>query len=344
MRSISQSLSIAAALSVDDLPAVAEHGHRVGHSQHVVEEMRDEDDAAALVAQAAQHGEQPLDLRRRQRRGRLVQDDDPRAGEQHAGELDQLLQADRQPAHAAAADRRRCRGARAARRPRAPSRASRTRPAALVGWCRGTRSRRRVRSGTMRQLLVHHADAGGQRVARRAEAHRPPVEPHLARVVRMHAGDDLHQRATCRRRSRRPGRGSRRRRARNRRRAAPRRRRRLLRDRRSARGCGGPRSPSLASRHDPAQIRKCFSIHSMPGGVGLGDDRAVGDDVLRDAAGPVFSPASTAATPATIGAAMDAAGRVAHGGEHAAVDRPPGSPAAWRRRRRSGSRCGRAPS
>ena len=37
-----------------------------------------------------------------------------------------------------------------------------------------------------RQLLVHHADAGGQRVARRAEPHRPAVEPHLAVVV-VHA-------------------------------------------------------------------------------------------------------------------------------------------------------------
>ena len=30
------------------------------------------------------------------------------------------------------------------------------------------------------QLLVHHADAGGQRVARRAEVHRLAVEPHAA--------------------------------------------------------------------------------------------------------------------------------------------------------------------
>ncbi len=52
-----------------------------------------------LALQAAKHGEEPLHLRRREGRGRLVQDDDARAGEQHAAELDQLLQADGQRAH-----------------------------------------------------------------------------------------------------------------------------------------------------------------------------------------------------------------------------------------------------
>ncbi len=45
-----------------------------------------------------------------------------------------------------------------------------------------------------RQLLVDHADAGGQRVAGGAEMHRPPVDAHLAVIAGMDAGDDLHQR------------------------------------------------------------------------------------------------------------------------------------------------------
>ena len=48
-----------------------------------------------LVAHPAQHVEQPLDLGRRQRRGRLVENDDARAGKQHAREFDELLHADR---------------------------------------------------------------------------------------------------------------------------------------------------------------------------------------------------------------------------------------------------------
>ena len=64
--------------------------------------MRDEDDAAPARPHGAQHLEQALHLGRRERRGRLVENDDAGAGEQHAGELDQLLQADRQRAHAGA--------------------------------------------------------------------------------------------------------------------------------------------------------------------------------------------------------------------------------------------------
>ena len=43
------------------------------------------------------------------------------------------------------------------------------------------------------QLLVHHADARRQRLARRAEMHRPAVDRHAAVVLAVQAGDDLHQ-------------------------------------------------------------------------------------------------------------------------------------------------------
>ena len=42
---------------------------------------------------------------------------------------------------------------------------------------------------------MHHADAGGARVARRAEADRLAVDAHLAGVAGVDAGDDFHQRA-----------------------------------------------------------------------------------------------------------------------------------------------------
>ena len=81
-----------------DLPAVAEHRHDIGYAQDVLDEMRNEDDAGAFVPQPPQRREQAFDFRRRKRRGRLVEDDDAGAREQHAGDLDQLLQADRQVA------------------------------------------------------------------------------------------------------------------------------------------------------------------------------------------------------------------------------------------------------
>ena len=48
------------------------------------------------------------------------------------------------------------------------------------------------------ELLMDHGDAGRARVARRAEARRLPIEHKTAGEFRMHAGDDLHQRAFSR--------------------------------------------------------------------------------------------------------------------------------------------------
>ena len=96
MFSMIQALSTPGAdLRMRDAAAVAEDRDFVGDFEDVVEKMRDEDEAAPALAHPAQHREQPRDLRRRQRRGRLVENDDARAGEQHARKLDELLHADR---------------------------------------------------------------------------------------------------------------------------------------------------------------------------------------------------------------------------------------------------------
>ncbi len=47
-----------------------------------------------------------------------------------------------------------------------------------------------VRNG--RQLLMHHADARGQGLARRAEMHAGAVNAHFAFIVVIDAGDDFH--------------------------------------------------------------------------------------------------------------------------------------------------------
>ena len=44
------------------------------------------------------------------------------------------------------------------------------------------------------QLLMHHADAGREGVARRAEMDLVAVERHAAAILRVYARDDLHQR------------------------------------------------------------------------------------------------------------------------------------------------------
>ena len=68
-----------------------------------------------LAFELDQNFEQPLDFRRRQSGGRLVENDDPRAREKHAGKLDELLHADRKVAEPGARDRCRGRGSAAAR-------------------------------------------------------------------------------------------------------------------------------------------------------------------------------------------------------------------------------------
>ena len=174
-----------------DEPAVAEDRDGVGDRQNVVEEVRDEDDAAAAGAHAAQHLEQALHLGRRQSRGRLVEDDDARAREQHAGELDQLLQADRQRAHA------RVRIDIDAEVGEMPARTvhhgAPVDDAALRRLLAEIDVLGHREVGHDAQLLVDHADAGRQRLARRAEMHGPAVDRHAAVVLAVQAGDDLHQ-------------------------------------------------------------------------------------------------------------------------------------------------------
>ena len=58
--------------------------------------MRDEDDRGAGRPEVAEDGEEALDVRRRQRRGRLVEDEDAPGGGEGAGDLDELALGDRQ--------------------------------------------------------------------------------------------------------------------------------------------------------------------------------------------------------------------------------------------------------
>ena len=137
-------------------------------------------------------GEEPLHLRGRQRGGRLVENDDARAGEEHAGDLDQLLQADRQRAHALARiDVDAEAGEMLAR---LAHHALPVDDAALHRLRAEEHVLRHRQVGHDGELLVHHADAGIERVAGGAEAHLAALDLHRAGEIGMHAGDDLHQR------------------------------------------------------------------------------------------------------------------------------------------------------
>ena len=70
--------------------AVAQHGDPVGEVHDLAQAMADVDDADAVGAQRADHREQALRLVLGQRRGRLVEAQQPHAGPQGAHDLDQL--------------------------------------------------------------------------------------------------------------------------------------------------------------------------------------------------------------------------------------------------------------
>ena len=150
---------------------------------------------APALAHPAQHREQPRDLRRRQRRGRLVENDDARAGEQHAGKLDQLLHADRKIAEPRARVDVEAEVLQLLRRPRAPC-APQAIDAEPIDRLRAEKHvLGDAEVGRDAELLMHHADAARARVARRAEMHGLAVHLELAGIGAVHAGDDFHQRA-----------------------------------------------------------------------------------------------------------------------------------------------------
>ena len=81
-----------------DVAGAAEDRAGVGQRLDLVHPVRDEEDRDALVPQASQDLIDGLHVRRGQRRGRLVQDQEPRAAAERLGELDELAPGQRQVA------------------------------------------------------------------------------------------------------------------------------------------------------------------------------------------------------------------------------------------------------
>ena len=75
---------------------VAQHHDAVGAGHDLAEPVRDVDHCDAVRLQIGDHLQQPLGLRQRQARGRLVHDDDARVERERLGDLDHLPLRDRQ--------------------------------------------------------------------------------------------------------------------------------------------------------------------------------------------------------------------------------------------------------
>ena len=96
-----------------DVTAVAEDGDRVGDLADLLEPVADEEDGDAALAQPAHGGEEAVDLVGRERGGRLVHDQQPRARRERLRDLEQLPVGDAESAHGrvgADVDRRSPRG------------------------------------------------------------------------------------------------------------------------------------------------------------------------------------------------------------------------------------------
>src|ERR1044072_9492897 len=73
------------------VPAVAQDDRAVGYLLHLAEPVRDVDDGHAVLAQVLHDFEQPLGLRERERRGRLIHDENARVQRERFRYLDHLL-------------------------------------------------------------------------------------------------------------------------------------------------------------------------------------------------------------------------------------------------------------
>jgi hypothetical protein len=182
----------------DDVAPVAQHRHRVAQAEHLVEVVGDEQDRDALVAHRPDDAEQPLDLRRRQVGGRLVEHQHPRrrrARRQCPGERDGRALADDEVA----------RGLpdvevvtqpqeRLAREALLLPPGDQPQPVALVAV-----AHREVVAGVERrdqpEVLVHEPQPGVVARAGRPEGQGHAVDEHLrARVRLVVTGENLDQR------------------------------------------------------------------------------------------------------------------------------------------------------
>ncbi len=73
-----------------DIGAVAKHGDAVAYGENLIETVTDIDDSDAAGSEATHDVEEPRNVALRQRRGRLVHDEDSRVVRQRAQDLDLL--------------------------------------------------------------------------------------------------------------------------------------------------------------------------------------------------------------------------------------------------------------
>jgi hypothetical protein len=175
-------------LACEDGTAGAHHGDAVGGGEDFGQLVRHQDDRAPLRPQERERFQETVHFERRQHRRRLVEEERPRPPVQLLDELDPLALAEGEVRHFAVRVELQPEGRAelldGARRGRAvdPGPAARLGPEHDV-----LRHRERL---DQREVLVHHAEAKRERVARPGEPPRDPVDRDLARVGRHQPEED----------------------------------------------------------------------------------------------------------------------------------------------------------
>ena len=173
--------------------AATHHGHGVAQRHDLLELVRDEQDGRAARAQAAQRGEERVCFLRREHGGGLVQDQDACAAVQGFEDLQPLAFTDRQvrylriqvDLHAGVVHQHVELG------PHLGARGVQA-PAGLGPQHHVVQRAQRVHE---HEVLVHHADAQGNRLAAAGDARGLALDLDLARIGLVEAVEDGHQRA-----------------------------------------------------------------------------------------------------------------------------------------------------
>ena len=170
--------------------ALAHDRDTAGQRQDFAELVADEDDAHAAGRHGAQRPEKAFGLARRQRGGRLVEDENARPAHQRLGDLDPLLLAERQVADQRLRIQRDVKVA-ADGREAVEHRAARQAPVGSRPAHEQVLEHRMARHQL--EMLVHHADAEPERVGGAADGRRPAVDLDETLVGGIGAEEDIHQ-------------------------------------------------------------------------------------------------------------------------------------------------------
>jgi len=163
----------------------------MGERPHLVQLVRDENDAEALRRHRAQRRKQPVDLARRQHRRRLIKDQELRAAKQRLDDFQPLLFANRQRRH---------RQIGIQRQPMLfadvgqPGKSTGAIDAAGFAGNSDEQVFQHRQAWRQMKMLMHHADTGSQRIGRTGDPHRLALDENLAGIRRIGAEQHIHQR------------------------------------------------------------------------------------------------------------------------------------------------------